>query len=57
VARLAGRARAVEREVRAEMLEVARALERAVGRGQPLTYVGDRVATPLQRAVAREVAP
>ena len=30
-------------------------LERRVGRGTPLTYTGDRVATPLQRAVPPEV--
>jgi anaerobic magnesium-protoporphyrin IX monomethyl ester cyclase len=53
VARLAERCRRVEGEVRAEMLAIARALEVRVGRGMPLTYLGDRVATPLQRAVAR----
>jgi hypothetical protein len=55
IARLGGRARAVEREVRAEMLALAAELQRRVAHGQPLTYLGDRVATPLQRAVATEV--
>lgn len=55
VARLSARARAVEAEVRGEMLELASALERRVGRGVPLTFLGDRVATPLQRAVPPEV--
>jgi hypothetical protein len=57
VARLAGQARSVEAEVRGEMLAVARQLEARVGRGVPLTFLGDRVATPLQRAVATEAAP
>jgi hypothetical protein len=57
VARLAAQARAVETEVRAEMLAIAGALHARVGRGVPLTYLGDRVATPLQRAVATEVSP
>lgn len=57
VARLAARARGVESEVRAEMLAVAGELQARVGHGVPLTYLGDRVATPLQRAVAREVSP
>jgi len=57
VARLAGEARAVEAEVRAGMLEIAGALQARVGRGSPLTLLGDRVATPLQRAVATEVSP
>jgi hypothetical protein len=56
VERLAAGARRVEDEVRAGMLHVARALEARVGRGTPLTFLGDRVATPLQRAVAVEVA-
>ncbi len=55
VERLAARARAVEGEVRAEMLDLARTLQARVGRGQPLTFLGDRVATPLQRAVATEL--
>ena len=54
---LAAQSRAVEAEVRAGMLEVARALHARIGRGLPLTYIGDRVATPLQRAVATEVSP
>lgn len=57
VARLSTRARAVEAEVRAEMLDVAAALQARVGRGVPLTFLGDRVATPLQRAVPPEVQP
>jgi len=57
VAELAAGARLVEDEVRGEMLALARRLEERVGRGLPLTYLGDRVATPLQRAVAAEVTP
>ncbi len=57
VARLSARARAVEADVRSQMLEVAAALAARVGRGTPLTYLGDRVATPLQRAVPPEVTP
>ena len=57
VARLGARARAVEAEVRAEMLDLAAALQTRVGRGVPLTFLGDRVATPLQRAVPPEVQP
>lgn len=57
VARLAARARAVEAAVRGEMMEIAAELHARVGRGVPLTYLGDRVATPLQRAVATEVSP
>jgi hypothetical protein len=56
-ARFAARARAVEAEVRAEMLAIAGELHARVGRGVPLTYLGDRVATPLQRAVVTEVSP
>lgn len=55
VAELAPRLRAKEAEVRAEMLSIASQLERRVGRGAPLTFTGDRVATPLQRAVPPEV--
>jgi hypothetical protein len=39
------------------MLEIATALAARVGRGVPLTFIGDRVATPLQRARATEVSP
>lgn len=53
VDRLALRARAVEQQVREQMLALARELERRVGQGKPLTYLGDRVATPLQQTVAR----
>jgi hypothetical protein len=52
--RLALRARAVEQQVRDQMLVIARELELRVGRGKPLTYLGDRVATPLQQTVSRE---
>jgi hypothetical protein len=52
--RLARRARAVEQQVRDQMLVIARELELRVGRGKPLTYLGDRVATPLQQTVSRE---
>jgi anaerobic magnesium-protoporphyrin IX monomethyl ester cyclase len=56
VARIGARARAFEAAVRGEMLEIAAELHARVGRGVPLTYLGDRVATPLQRAVATKVA-
>ena len=52
---LGAEARRVEAVVRAEMLEIATRLEARVGGGRPLTFVGDRVATPLQRARAAEV--
>lgn len=55
VERLSTEARGVEAEVRAEMLGIARRLAAEVGRGQPLTFAGDRVATPLQRARTVEV--
>jgi hypothetical protein len=57
VAELSSRCRRVEDEVRAEMLALAGQLHRRVGRGLPLSYLGDRVATPLQRAVSAEVLP
>lgn len=50
----ASRLRAVERDVRGRAQELARSLLSTVKRGKPLTFIGDRVATPLQRA--REVA-
>lgn len=53
-ARLARRARALEEQVREQMLAIAHELELRVGRGKPLTYLGDRVATPLQQTVSRE---
>lgn len=50
--------RAVEAEVRAGAVALARTLAGAVGQGAPLTDIGDRVATPLQtqRAAARSLA-
>jgi hypothetical protein len=39
------------------MLDLAATLQRRVGRGVPLTFLGDRVATPLQRGVPPEVQP
>ncbi len=54
VARAVGVAlRETERVIRAEARALARGLLAAVGRGSPLTDLGDRVATPLQ--TAREV--
>jgi radical SAM superfamily enzyme YgiQ (UPF0313 family) len=55
VATLAAQARAVEADVRREMLSIGAQLQQRVGRGVGLTLLGDRVATPLQRAVATEV--
>jgi len=57
VARLSARARAVEAEVGSEMRSLAATLQARVGRGAPLTFLGDRVATPLQRAVPPEMQP
>src|SRR6185295_3014395 len=50
----AERLRAAEASVRSRAQALAQALLGAVRRGQPLTWLGDRVATPLQ--AAREVA-
>jgi hypothetical protein len=49
---LSRHSRAVEAQVRAEMIALAAQLHQRVGRGLPLTYLGDRVATPLQRAIS-----
>jgi anaerobic magnesium-protoporphyrin IX monomethyl ester cyclase len=57
VADIAADARRVEAEITGEMQALARELEARVGRGRPLTFTGDRVATPLQRARAMEVVP
>jgi radical SAM superfamily enzyme YgiQ (UPF0313 family) len=46
--------RAAEESVRLRAQDLARELLGVVKRGKPLTYLGDRVATPLQKA--REVA-
>jgi radical SAM superfamily enzyme YgiQ (UPF0313 family) len=46
--------RAAEGNVRGRAQDLARALQSVVRQGQPLTWLGDRVATPLQ--AAREVA-
>jgi radical SAM superfamily enzyme YgiQ (UPF0313 family) len=54
VAEEAQRLRAAEQAVRERAQDLARALHSVVKRGQPLTFLGDRVATPLQ--AAREVA-
>jgi hypothetical protein len=40
--------RRTERVVGARARDLARAIEKALGRGAPLTDLGDRVATPLQ---------
>ena len=40
--------RAVEDTIRAGAIRLARSLKTAIGQGQPLTDIGDRVATPLQ---------
>ncbi len=57
VAELSAHCRQVEQEVRADMIALAAQLSGRVGRGQPLTYLGDRVATPLQRAISTAVSP
>ena len=42
--------RATEAHVRERAVDLASTLQRSIGRGAPLTDMGDRVATPLQRA-------
>lgn len=54
IAELARDLRATEREVLADCRDLARELRGAIGQGEPLTDVGDRVATPLQRGIAEE---
>jgi hypothetical protein len=48
VEKLVPRLRAKEKEISGRAKELARKLQRAIGRGRPLTDVGDKVATPLQ---------
>jgi len=48
VAELTAQLRASEVEVRDRSRELARTLQRTIGRGRPLTEIGDVVATPLQ---------
>jgi hypothetical protein len=48
-AQLSRRLRSREKEIRAKARKLARSIQRVIG-GSPLTDVGDRVATPLQRA-------
>jgi radical SAM superfamily enzyme YgiQ (UPF0313 family) len=52
---LAARMRAVEADIGEGARELARELLASVGQGAPLTEIGDRVMTPLQRA--RETEP
>ena len=52
VATLRRRLRAKEEEVGAGARALARSISDVIGRGLPLTELGDRVATPLQRARA-----
>jgi radical SAM superfamily enzyme YgiQ (UPF0313 family) len=49
IAELAPRLRAKEQVIGREARDLARRLHQAIGRGRPLTEIGDRVATPLQR--------
>ena len=49
VSDLAARLRAREIEISARARDLASRLHAAIGRGRPLTELGDRVATPLQR--------
>jgi radical SAM superfamily enzyme YgiQ (UPF0313 family) len=51
VSAVSSRLRATERVVRERARALAASIFRSVGRGQPLTEIGDRVATPLQQAV------
>lgn len=50
VTALAEELRAVEDVVRARCVDLAKVLQVRIGQGVPLTDIGDRVATPLQRA-------
>ncbi|MGZ3477256.1 MAG: B12-binding domain-containing radical SAM protein [Polyangiales bacterium] len=50
IAELEPQLRATERTIAARARELARTLQRSVGRGAPLTDLGDRVATSLQTA-------
>ena len=51
---LGRRLRETEREVLAGARQLAGELKDAIGQGEPLTDLGDRVATPLQRGIAEE---
>ena len=44
--------RSVEADLRARSRALAEKIQRVVGQGESLTLLGDRVATPLQRAVS-----
>lgn len=48
VASIAPGLRATEQTIGGRCRELARELQRAIGRGRPLTEIGDKVATPLQ---------
>jgi anaerobic magnesium-protoporphyrin IX monomethyl ester cyclase len=48
---LADRLRRKEQEISGRAMDLAAAITRALGHGRPLTDIGDRVATPLQRGI------
>ena len=50
VAEVAATLRATEDTIRGRAIDLASRLQRRIGQGVPLTDLGDRVATPLQRA-------
>ena len=50
VSALSEELRAVEDTVRGRCVDLAKVLQVSIGQGVPLTDIGDRVATPLQRA-------
>jgi radical SAM superfamily enzyme YgiQ (UPF0313 family) len=56
VAEVAGKLRATEDSIRSRCRDLARTLRDAIGRGDPLTELGDLVATPLQRGRAVELS-
>ncbi len=56
IARLVPTLRATEASVRARCQDLARRIHARLGRGKPLTDIGDRVATPLQAARAMAIA-
>jgi len=49
VAELASALRETERRIGDAAIDLATRVTRALGRGKPLTFIGDRVATPLQQ--------
>lgn len=53
---LSARLRAEEGRIREATQQLARELMDTIGQGRPLTWLGDKVATPLQRGIVEEGA-